>query len=67
VKKKENKLVRRFKLNIKKSNHYSLLLKQTKSESEKEGVEKLFSMILSLRQQILLRSKLTKENKNDST
>ena len=43
-----------------KTNHYSILHKQTLSESEKEGVEKLFSMMLSLRQQILLRSRIDK-------
>ncbi len=32
------------------------------SETEKEGVEKLFAMMLSLRQQILLRSKIENES-----
>jgi len=31
------------------------------SKSEEEGVEKLFTMMLSLRQQILLRSKFENE------
>lgn len=39
------------------SNSFIALRSEALSESEKEGVEKLFTMMLTLRQQILLRSK----------
>ena len=46
------------------SNSFIALRSETLSESEKEGVEKLFTMMLSLRQQILLRSKFENESLN---
>jgi len=39
------------------TNAFTALRSEVLSESEKEGVEKLFAMMLTLRQQILLRSK----------
>lgn len=42
------------------------LRSETLSEYEKEGVEKLFTMMLALRQQILLRSKSENESFNCS-
>lgn len=48
----------------KKSNSFIALRSEALSESEKEGVEKLFTMMLSLRQQILLRSKFENESFN---
>ena len=44
------------------TNSFIALRSETLSESEKEGVEKLFTMMLSLRQQILLRSKFENES-----
>lgn len=44
-----------------KKESFIALLSATLSESEKEGVDKLFTMMLSLRQQILLRSKFENE------
>jgi hypothetical protein len=38
-----------------KKNNYSSLLNETVNENEKKGLEKLFTMLLSIRQQILLR------------
>lgn len=38
-------------------NSFIALRSETLSESEKEGVDKLFSMMLALRKQLLLRSK----------
>ncbi len=46
------------------SNSFIALRSETLSESEREGVEKLFTMMLSLRQQILLRSKFENELPN---
>lgn len=43
------------------TNSFIALRSEALSESEKEGVEKLFSMMLSLRQQILLRSRFEDE------
>ena len=40
-----------------KKNSFVALRSQALSESEKEGVDKLFAMMLALREQILLRSK----------
>ncbi len=45
----------------KKTNTFVALRSETLSESEREGVDKLFTMMLSLRQQILLRSKFENE------
>ena len=45
-------------------NLFIALCSESLSESEKEGVEKLFTMMLSLRQQILLRSKFENESLN---
>lgn len=42
-------------------NSFIALRSETLSKNEKEGVEKLFTMMLSLRQQILLRSKFENE------
>jgi transcriptional regulator with XRE-family HTH domain len=41
-----------------KANSFVALRSEALSETEKDGVDKLFAMMLSLRQQILLRSKL---------
>ncbi|HEY5584144.1 MAG TPA: helix-turn-helix transcriptional regulator [Ruminiclostridium sp.] len=43
------------------TNSFIAMRSEASSESEKEGVEKLFTMMLSLRQQILLRSKFENE------
>jgi len=43
------------------TNAFIAMRSEASSESEKEGVEKLFTMMLSLRQQILLRSKFENE------
>lgn len=43
------------------TNSFIAMRSEDLSESEKEGVEKLFTMMLSLRQQILLRSKFENE------
>lgn len=43
------------------TNSFIALRSQALSDNEKEGVEKLFSMMLTLRQQILLRRKLENE------
>ncbi len=43
------------------TNSFIALRSEVLSESEKEGVEKLFTMMLTLRQQILLRSKFENE------
>lgn len=48
------------------SNSFIALRSEALSDSEKEGVEKLFAMMLSLRQQILLRSKFENESINNS-
>ncbi len=45
-----------------KTNSFVALRSEALSETEKEGVDKLFSMMLSLRQQILLRSKFENES-----
>lgn len=45
----------------KKTNTFVALRSETLSESERKGVDKLFTMMLSLRQQILLRSKFENE------
>lgn len=45
------------------TNSFVALRSETLSESEKEGVEKLFTMMLALRQQIQLRSSF--ENESD--
>ncbi|XCH79218.1 MAG: helix-turn-helix transcriptional regulator [Candidatus Dehalobacter alkaniphilus] len=44
------------------TNSFIALRSAALSENEKEGVEKLFTMMLSLRQQILLRSKFENES-----
>jgi len=49
-----------------KTNSFVALLSEALGENEKEGVDKLFSMMLSLRQQILLRSKFENESINRS-
>lgn len=46
-----------------KGNSFVALRSETMSDSEREGVDKLFTMMLSLRQQIKLRSSL--ENETD--
>ena len=46
------------------TNSFIALRSETLSESEKEGVERLFTMMLSLRQQILLRRKFENETSN---
>lgn len=43
-------------------NSFVAMRSEVLSNSEKEGVEKLFTMMLSLRQQILLRSKFENES-----
>jgi transcriptional regulator with XRE-family HTH domain len=43
------------------TNSFVALLSETLSDSEKEGVEKLFNMVLALRQQIKLRSSFENE------
>lgn len=43
------------------TNSFVALQSQALSESEKDGVEKLFTMMLTLRQQIVLRSKAENE------
>ncbi|TCX48962.1 helix-turn-helix transcriptional regulator [Dehalobacter sp. 14DCB1] len=48
------------------TNSFIALRSEALSENEKEGVEKLFTMMLSLRQQILLRSKFKNESLNYS-
>lgn len=45
-----------------KPNSFIALRSETLNEDEKEGVDKLFTMMLSLRQQILLRSKFENES-----
>lgn len=50
----------------KETNSFIAMRSEAISESEKEGVEKLFTMMLSLRQQILLRSKFENESINCS-
>lgn len=47
-------------------NSFVAMRSETLSDSEKEGVDKLFTMMLSLRQQILLRSKFENESFNHS-
>ena len=41
--------------------HFSELIYETKSTNEKEGIETLFSMMIALRQQIILRKKAEDE------
>lgn len=48
------------------SNSFIALRGEALSESEKEGVDKLFNMMISLRQQILLRSKFENESNSFS-
>jgi len=48
------------------TNSFIALRSEALSDSEKEGVERLFTMMLSLRQQILLRSKFENESLNRS-
>lgn len=48
------------------TNSFVAMRSEALSDSEKEGVEKLFTMMLSLRQQILLRSKFEDESLNRS-
>ena len=48
------------------TNSFVALRSQALSESEKEGVDNLFTMMLSLRQQILLRGKFENELTNRS-
>lgn len=45
-----------------KSNSFIALRSEALSENEREGVEKLFNMMLSLRQQVLLRRKFENES-----
>lgn len=45
-----------------KNNSFIALRSEALSENEKEGVDKLFKMMLSLRQQILLREKFENES-----
>jgi transcriptional regulator with XRE-family HTH domain len=49
-----------------KTNSFIALRSEAISEGEREGVDKLFNMMLSLRQQILLRSKFENESANHS-
>jgi transcriptional regulator with XRE-family HTH domain len=53
---------------VKKQNYnsFATLRSEAISEGEKEGVEKLFNMMLSLKQQIVLRSKFDNESTNRS-
>jgi len=44
------------------TNSFVVLRSETLSESEKDGVEKLFKMMLTLRQQIQLRSSFENES-----
>ena len=46
------------------NNSFVALRSEAISDEEKEGVEKLFTMMLSLRQQIVLRSKFENESSN---
>lgn len=48
----------------KNTNTFVALRSETLNDSEKKGVDQLFTMMLSLRQQILLRSKFENEGKN---
>lgn len=48
------------------NNSFVAMCSEALCESEKEGVEKLFTMMLSLRQQILLRSKFENESVSSS-
>jgi transcriptional regulator with XRE-family HTH domain len=48
------------------TNSFIALRSQVLSDSEKEGVERLFTMMLTLRQQILLRRKFENEKWNYS-
>ena len=48
------------------SNSFVALRGEALSESEKEGVDQLFSMMLTLRQQILLRRKFENEVSNNA-
>ena len=48
------------------TNSFVALQSETLSESEKDGVEKLFTMMLTLRQQIILRSKADEKTKCQS-
>lgn len=48
------------------SNSFIALRSQVLNEDEKEGVDKLFTMMLTLRQQILLRRKFENEAISDS-
>jgi len=52
-------------MNTPENNSFIALRSEALSESEKEGVDKLFTMMLSLRQQILLRRKFENEASND--
>ncbi|MTI65596.1 MAG: helix-turn-helix domain-containing protein [Firmicutes bacterium] len=47
-----------------KKNSFIALRSEALSENEKKGVDKLFKMMLSLRQQILLREKFENESTN---
>ena len=40
--------------------HFTELQKETQTANEKKGLEKLFAMMIALRQQILLRGKQNK-------
>lgn len=46
------------------SKHFSELTKETRTQSEKHGLEKLFSMMLAIRQQIMLRHSFENEKGN---
>jgi len=46
------------------NNSFVALRSEAITDGEKEGVEKLFTMMLSLRQQIVLRSKFENESSN---
>lgn len=45
-----------------KTNQFLNLLNQARTDEEKKWLEKIFSMILRLRQQIVLRNKFEKED-----
>ena len=45
-----------------KTNSFVALRSETLNEAEKEGVDKLFKMMISLRQQIMLRRKFENES-----
>ncbi|WP_353097640.1 hypothetical protein [Tissierella praeacuta] len=48
------------------TNSFVALRSETLNDNEKEGVDKLFKMMISLRQQIMLRRKFENESINNA-